>query len=112
MSLCRYIDMAQLFHQSSFIDCANPIQYDLSFSPLKSAAHPRWICLSSGCHWGSDNCCNMCIHFIWRDNQTGPRLLDFTPYGRIKIDQVNLETTGYHVHSVSSQCVGTLLSNN
>jgi hypothetical protein len=46
------------------------------------------------------------------NDEAGTRFLDLTSYGWIKIDEINLKSLDYHVHSSSSHNVEEVSSNN
>jgi hypothetical protein len=58
------VDFADLFDESSFVDCSNLIENDLSFFSIELTGHPRRVVISFRGHWSHDNRCNMVVHLI------------------------------------------------
>src|SRR6185503_3661806 len=94
--LCGCVDLPKPLDKSRFINGSNLVKHDLAVFSLKTAWDAGRICLSLSGHWRDDDCRNMLIHFVGGNDKAGPRLLDFSADGRIKIDQIDIKAFDYH----------------
>lgn len=77
------------FNDSGFVHCPDLVDRDHSFLSIVLDRNPCRIFFQISCHWGKDNCFQIFVHFIWRNDHARSCLFYFTPYGRVKVNKNN-----------------------
>lgn len=106
VALCGGIDCSRPFHQPLFVHGPDLIQHDLSRLSFEPHGNAGWIKPTLCCHGGDDDGVDVLVHFVRRDDEAGAGLADFTAFGGVEADEVDVEAGHYHVHSLRSHLDG------
>ena len=56
---------SQTFDEAIFIDCPQLISHHVPILAVESAAHPKWVRMTTCSERGDNECANVSIQLIW-----------------------------------------------
>ncbi len=99
----------QTAHQTLVIYRADLVENNVSSSSPKPAWHSKWVGVAPSRNGRDNECPQIRVEFIRRDDHTWASLADFATPRRVEIDQEDLppthRTARHHFHSLSSNRV-------